>query len=86
MQALFIIAFIFSVQFVFAQPAPDLDPEKWVVELSKKDRSAYSSLNSLTVKLQGLDSVKVIQFLDKLAEEGKSKGDHFKQFFYCCPS
>ena len=57
MQALFIIAFIFSIQFLSAQPA-DLDPGKWAVELSKKDRSVYDSLNSLTTKLQKVDSYK----------------------------
>ena len=42
MQALLIIAFILSIQFLPAQPA-DLDPGKWAVELSKKDRSVYDS-------------------------------------------
>ena len=56
MQALFIIAFILSIQFLPAQTA-DLDPGKWAVELSKKDRSVYDSLPSLISKLQKIDSL-----------------------------
>jgi hypothetical protein len=82
MQALFIIAFIFSIQFLSAQPA-NLDPEKWAVELSKKDRGTYDSLTSLTIKLQKVDSIKAFQFLDELAEKGRSKGDHFQTIFNC---
>src|SRR6187549_3933221 len=82
MQALFIIAFIFSMQFLSAQPA-DLDPEKWAVELSKKDRSTYDSLNQLTIQLQKVDSLQAFQFLDELAEKGRSKGDHFKVLLNC---
>ena len=82
MQALFIIAFIFSIQFLPAQPA-DLDPGKWAVELSKKDRSVYDSLNSLTRKLQKGDTLKAFQFLDELSERGKSKGDQFKALYNC---
>jgi len=82
MQALFIITFILSIQFLPAQTA-DLDPEKWAVELSKKDRSAYANVDSLTMKLDQLDSIKSFQFLDVLAEKGRSKGDHFKALFNC---
>src|SRR6187549_3994567 len=82
MQALFIIAFIFSIQFLPAQTA-DLDPEKWAVELSKKDRGVYDSLFSLAVRLEKVDSIKAFQFLDELAEKGRSKGDHFKALFNC---
>jgi len=82
MQALFIIAFIFSVQFLSAQSA-DLDPGKWAVELSKKDRNTYDSLFSLAVRLEKVDSIKAFQFLDELAEKGRSKGDHFKALFNC---
>jgi tetratricopeptide (TPR) repeat protein len=80
MQALFITAFVLSIQFLSAQTA-DLDPEKWAVELSKKDRSVYDSLTSLELKLQKVDSIQTSQFLDALAERGKSKGDHFKALF-----
>src|SRR6187402_3389109 len=82
MQALFIIAFIFSIQFLPAQTA-DLDPEKWAVELSKKDRSAYDSLNGLVLELQKVDSLQAFQFLDELSEKGRSKGDHFQTLFNC---
>jgi len=82
MQAFFIVAFILSIQFLPAQPA-DLDPEKWAVELSKKDLSSYDSLFSLTVRLEKVDSIKTFQFLDELAEKGRSKGDHFKALFNC---
>ena len=82
MQALFIIAFILSNQFLPAQTA-DLDPGKWAVELSKKDRNTYDSLFSLAVRLEKVDSIKAFQFLDELAEKGRSKGDHFQALFNC---
>ena len=82
MQALFIIAFVLSIQFLPAQTT-DLDPGKWAVELSKKDRSVYDSLNSLTRKLQKGDTLKAFQFLDELSERGKSKGDQFKALYNC---
>jgi len=82
--ALLTISFFFSIQFVFAQPAhAELDPEKWAVELSKKDRSVYDSLPGLISKLQKIDSLQAFQFIDELAEKRRSKGDHFKAFFNC---
>ena len=63
MQAFFIIAFILSIQFLPAQTA-ELDPQKWAVELSKKDRGVYDSLFSLAVRLEKVDSIKAFQFLD----------------------
>src|SRR6478736_6024172 len=82
MQALFIITFILSIQFLPAQTA-ELDPGKWASELSKKDRSTYDSLYQLTAKLQKADSLKAFQFLDELAKKGRSKGDHFQALFNC---
>jgi len=68
--ALLTISFFFSIQFVFAQPAhAELDPEKWAVELSKKDRSVYDSLPGLISKLQKIDSLQAFQFIDELAEK-----------------
>jgi len=82
--ALLTISFFFSIQFVFAQPAhAELDPEKWAVELSKKDRSVYDSLPGLISKLQKIDSLQAFQFIDELAEKRRSKGDPFKAFFNC---
>jgi len=66
----------------FAQ-SKELDPEKWVAELSKKDRSVYDSLSPLITKLQKVDSIKAFQFLDELAEKGRSKGDHFQALINC---
>ena len=66
----------------FAQ-SKELDPEKWAVELSKKDRNSYDRLLPLIVELQKLDSLHTFQFLDKLAEKGRSKGDHFQAIFNC---
>ena len=66
----------------FAQ-SKELDPEKWIVELSKKDRSSFDSLTSLILKLQKVDSIQAFQFLDELNERGKSKGDHFQALFNC---
>ena len=80
---LIIIIGLFSASiFSFAQ-SKDLDPEKWVVALSKKDRSPYDSIDNLTGKLEQVDSLKGFQFLDELAEKGRSKGDHFKALFNC---
>lgn len=66
----------------FAQ-SKDLDHEKWVVALSKKDRSSYDSLPKLTLILQKVDSSRAFQFVDELAEKGRSKGDHFQALFNC---
>ena len=66
----------------FAQ-SKDLDPDKWVAALSKKDRSSYDSLTSLIKKLERGDSLEAFQFLERLAEKGRSKGDHFQAIFNC---
>ena len=66
----------------FAQ-SKELDSEKWVIELSKKDLSVYDSLSKLALKLQEVDSLHAFQFLDELDEKGKSKGDHFHALFNC---
>jgi len=76
------IAFIFSIQFLSAQ-SKDLDPKKWANELSKKDRDTYDSFYQLITQLEKVDSVKAFQFLDELAEKGRSKGDHFQALFNC---
>ena len=68
---------------VFSQTGIDLDPAKWANALSKKDLSSYDSLTSLVVKLQKADSLQAFQFLDKLSEKGRSKGDHFQALFNC---
>jgi len=67
---------------LFAQ-SKELNAEKWVAALSKKDRSSYDSLNSLMITLQKVDSLRAFQFLDELAEKGRSKGDHFMALFNC---
>ena len=82
LRALFTLALIFTIQFLSAQ-STELDPEKWAVALSKKDPSAYDSLYQLIAKLQEGDSIRVFQFLDELAEKGRSKRDHFKALFNC---
>ncbi len=61
----------------------ELDPEKWVSVLSKKDRSVYDSISPLTLLLQKVDSLQAFQFLDELAEKGNSKGDQFQALFNC---
>lgn len=66
----------------FAQ-SKDFDPDKWVAALGKNDRSSYDSLASLQIKLQAVDSLQAFQFLDQLAEKGRSKGDHFQALFNC---
>jgi hypothetical protein len=76
------IGFLSTCKISFAQSS-DLDPKKWVVALTKKDRSVYDSLIQLSIKLQKVDSLQAFQFLDKLAEEGRSKGDHFKAIYNC---
>jgi hypothetical protein len=81
-KALFTIICIFSIQFLPAQ-SKDLDAKKWANELSKKDRGTYDSLYQLIKQLENVDSVKAFQFLDELAEKGRSKGDHFHVLFNC---
>jgi hypothetical protein len=81
-KALFTIICIFSIQFLPAQ-SKDLDAKKWANELSKKDRGTYDSLYQLIKQLEKVDSVKAFQFLDELAEKGRSKGDHFHALFNC---
>jgi hypothetical protein len=81
-KALFTIICIFSIQFLPAQ-SKDLDAKKWANELSKKDRGTYDSLYQLIKQLENVDSVKAFQFLDELAEKGRSKGDHFHALFNC---
>jgi tetratricopeptide (TPR) repeat protein len=76
------IGFLSTCKISFAQPT-DLDPKKWAAELSKRDRSSYDSLSSLVRQLQKVDSLHAFQFLDQLAEKGKSKGDHFQALFNC---
>ena len=82
LRTLVTIAFIFSIQFLSAQPT-DLDAKKWANELSKKDRDTYDSFYQLITQLEKVDSVKAFQFLDQLAEKGRSKGDHFQALFNC---
>ena len=82
LRTLVTIAFIFSIQFLSAQPT-DLDAKKWANELSKKDRDTYDSFYQLITQLEKVDSVKAFQFLDELAEKGRSKGDHFQALFNC---
>jgi tetratricopeptide (TPR) repeat protein len=74
-------SFVISIH--LSAQSQDPDPEKWVAALSKKDRSSYDSLPQLTLILQKVDSLQAFQFLEKLAEKGSSKGDHFKALFNC---
>jgi tetratricopeptide (TPR) repeat protein len=79
----FLMLILQSASPIFSQTLKDLDPGKWAVELSKKDRGTYDSLSSLVLKLQNVDSLKAFQFLDELSEKGRSKGDHFEALFNC---
>ena len=82
MRTLVTIIFIFFLQCLSAQPAiPDV--KKWVAELSKKDRSVYDSLPVLTLELQKVDSLKAFQFVDELAERGRSNDDQFIALLNC---
>jgi len=79
---IYFLFFLFSIEFIAAQ-TPELNADKWVVALSKKDLSSYDSLPILTLKLQKVDSLQAFQFVDELAEKGPSKGDYFKALFNC---
>jgi DNA-binding CsgD family transcriptional regulator/tetratricopeptide (TPR) repeat protein len=82
LRTLVTIIFIFFLQCLSAQPAiPDV--KKWVAELSKKDRSVYDSLPVLTLELQKVDSLKAFQFVDELAERGRSNDDQFIALLNC---
>ena len=74
--------FLFSIEFIAAQTA-ELNTDKWAVALSKKNQSSYDSLTSLIFKLHRVDSLEAFQFLDKLAEKGRSNGDHFQALLNC---
>ena len=77
-----LLCFVLSIEFTAAQTS-ELDVDKWVAVLSKKDRSSYDSLYSIVLKLQKIDSSRTFQFVDELAEKGRSKGDHFKALLNC---
>ncbi|TMI81490.1 MAG: tetratricopeptide repeat protein [Bacteroidetes bacterium] len=66
----------------FAQ-STELDPEKWAVELSKKDDRKGETVLNLREKLVHTDSAHAFQFIDALEKNGRSSGDHFKARFYC---
>jgi hypothetical protein len=63
-----------------AQPG-DLEPKHWANELSKKDPKANSFTDTVNSRLKKLDSISVFNYLDKLADEGKTKGDYFQARF-----
>ncbi|HEX7846062.1 MAG TPA: tetratricopeptide repeat protein, partial [Chitinophagaceae bacterium] len=66
----------------FAQPA-ELNAKQWAAELSKKHYSADESFRKLSVTLANRDSVRVFQFINELAEEGKSNSYYFQARFNC---
>lgn len=78
----FLIVFFETSNRGFAQPK-DLDPEKWAIELDKKDYSANKSARQLDSTLSHSDSITVVNFLSRLQEIGKSKGDYFQARFNC---
>src|ERR1700693_5762114 len=84
---------------IFSQIPKELDPKKWANELSKESythNKVYSKLDSLLeyadsshALMFGVsysffnDSTTLFNFLNELAEEGKSMGDRFKVGFNC---
>ncbi len=66
----------------FAQPSA-LDPEKWAVELNRKNYSANENFTKLDSVLEKLDSTATFQFLGELADKGKPKEDYFQSRFNC---
>jgi DNA-binding CsgD family transcriptional regulator len=82
LQAIFTLAFISTIQFLSAQ-STELDPEKWAVELSKKDYTANENVRELRQIFAATDSAHTFQFIEALEKNGKSRGDHFKARFNC---
>jgi len=82
LQTLFTIIFIFIFQFLSAQPA-GLNLQQWVNELSKKNPAANVTIDTLSIRLQHVDSAQTFKFLYELEEAGKAKGYHFQARFKC---
>jgi len=75
------IGFIHSFITSYAQ-APDLNPQKWAVELNKKGKDGNKSLRRLDSALAQIDSARIFEFLYTLANKG-SKDHHFQARFSC---
>jgi DNA-binding CsgD family transcriptional regulator/tetratricopeptide (TPR) repeat protein len=82
----FLLLGILTTQFSSFAQSKEPDVEKWVVELSKKNRGVYDSVFNLMRKLEKADSLQAFIFLDKLAEKGKSKTEHFQALYNCLKS
>jgi DNA-binding CsgD family transcriptional regulator len=95
----FLMLILQSATTVFSQIPKELDAKKWANELSKKNYihdKVYAKLDSILeyadtshgIIFGGpyslfIDSANVFNFLNALAEEGKSADDHFKVEFNC---
>src|SRR5262245_55489032 len=66
----------------FSQPV-ELDAQKWVLELSKKDHSVNERVRRLDSLLAHTDSTRAFQFLNELAEKGKPGNYYFMARFNC---
>jgi len=81
LQAGFILlCFVLSIQLTAAQNAT-LYPEECAEVLDKKDFSVIDSIRMYSLTINKMDSLQAFQFLDKLADEGKSKGGYFRARF-----
>ncbi|HKO80641.1 MAG TPA: tetratricopeptide repeat protein [Chitinophagaceae bacterium] len=71
----------FVTQYLPCYAQPELDPGKWVKELADKDPKKNEAAKRLSEVLYHTDSAKIFQFLDEVAQKGKSKGYHFHARF-----
>jgi DNA-binding CsgD family transcriptional regulator len=74
-----LLALLLKCHSCYAQS--ELDPAKWVKELADKDPKKNEAAKRLSEVLYNTDSAKAFQFLDEIAQKGKSKGYHFKARF-----
>jgi len=75
------VAMIQSSMHSYAQP-PDLDPQRWAVELSKKGEVGDKSLGKIDSALLQTDSARTFEFLYSLANKG-TKDHHFQARYSC---
>ena len=73
---------LLSICFTSYAQTVDLDPEKWVIELSKKGKDGNESYRVIDSLLVFKESARAIDFINKLA--GKSRNNyHFQPRFNC---
>ncbi len=78
----FLFALPLANNFCMAQQTA-LDPGIWVARLSEKSHASKQHIRTLVSTLEHVDSASTSQFLEALAQKGKSAGAHFHARFNC---